>query len=56
MSEVSDLNARLTALEAITEARFMELLYRVKRIETIMFGTAGSLIVGMVTIIFKIWQ
>ena len=53
---VSELNARLTALEAITEARFLELLYRIKRIETILFTCAGSIIVGMGTIIYQIWQ
>ena len=42
---VTSVKAELDTLSAVSQERFIELLSRVKRLETIMVGSAGTTIV-----------
>ena len=45
--------AELDTLSAVSQERFIELLSRVKRLETIMVGSAGTTIVLLIGVIIK---
>jgi hypothetical protein len=47
----SSVKAELDTLTAVSHERFIELLSRVKRLETIMVGSAGTTIVLLIGII-----
>ena len=48
---VTSVKAELDTLSAVSQERFIELLSRVKRLETIMVGSAGTTIVLLIGII-----
>lgn len=48
---VTSVKAELDTLSAVSQERFIELLSRVKRLETIMVGSAGTTIVLLLGII-----
>ena len=48
---VTSVKAELDTLTAVSQERFIELLSRVKRLETIMVGSAGTTIVLLIGII-----
>ncbi len=54
MPTVKELDARLVALEVIGAERYGTLLKRLDRLEMILVGSAGTLIVGMAGIIVTI--
>jgi hypothetical protein len=55
MSEFIDKNeAALSAHEQICEIRYEAICARLKRLETILIGTAGFIIVTLITIVLKI--
>ena len=54
MPTVKELDARLVALEVIGAERYGTLLKRLDRLEMILIGSAGTLIVGMAGIIVTI--
>ena len=54
MPTVKELDARLVALEVIGAERYGTLLKRLDRLEMILIGSAGTLIVGMAGIIITI--
>jgi hypothetical protein len=55
MSEFIDKNeAALSAHEQICEIRYEAICARLKRLETILIGSAGFIIVTLMTIVFKI--
>jgi len=54
MTTVKELDARLVALEVIGAERYGTLLKRLDRLEMILIGSAGTLIVGMAGIIITI--
>jgi len=54
MTTVKELDARLVALEVIGAERYGTLLKRLDRLEMILIGSAGTLIVGMAGIIVTI--
>ena len=45
--------AELDTLTAVSQERFIELLSRVKRLETIMVGSAGTTIILLIGVIIK---
>jgi len=45
--------AELDTLAALSQERFIELLNRVKRLETVLIGSAGTTIVLLISIILK---
>jgi hypothetical protein len=49
----TDINLRLTTHEAVCAERWMETISRIKRLEAIMTGGAGGIIVMLVAIAFK---
>lgn len=50
---VTTVKAELDTLTALSQERFIELLSRVKRLETIMVGSAGTTIVLLIGVIIK---
>ena len=48
-----DLELLYKTHEAVCEERWKETILRIKRIEHIMIGTAGTIIVLLLTIVFK---
>lgn len=54
MTTVKELEARLTTHEVISAERYGTLLKRFDRLEMILIGSAGTLIVGMAGIIVAI--
>ena len=49
----ASVKAELDTLSAVSQERFIELLSRVKRLETIMVGSAGTPIVLLIGVIIK---
>ena len=49
----ASVKAELDTLTAVSQERFIELLSRVKRLETIMVGSAGTTIVLLIGVIIK---
>jgi|TARA_B110000285_G_scaffold214523_1_gene259967 uncharacterized protein len=50
---VQSVKAELDTLSALSQERFIELLNRTKRLETVLIGTAGTTIVLLISIILK---
>ena len=50
---VQSVKAELDTLAALRQERFIELLNRVKRLETVLIGSAGTTIVLLISIILK---
>ena len=48
---VTSVKAELDTLSAVSQERFIELLSRVKRLETIMVGSAGTTIVLLIGVL-----
>lgn len=53
MVKASDVKAQIDTHEAVCAERWKETILRIKRIESIMIGVAGTLILFMATIIYK---
>ena len=49
----ASVKAELDTLTAVSQERFVELLSRVKRLETIMVGRAGTTIILLIGVIIK---
>ena len=49
----ASVKAELDTLSAVSQERFIELLSRVKRLEPIMVGSAGTTIVLLIGVIIK---
>jgi hypothetical protein len=54
MAEIDETEARLITHEAVCAIRYEGLCARLKRLENIGIGAAGSIIAMLITIIFKI--
>jgi hypothetical protein len=55
MSELIDKNeAALFAHEAVCEIRYESICSRIKRLETILIGTAGFIIITLISIVIKL--
>jgi hypothetical protein len=54
MAEIDETDARLQTHEAVCAIRYEGLCARLKRLENIGIGAAGSIIAMLITIIFKI--
>ena len=50
---VTSIKAELDTLTAVSQERFIELLSRVKRLETIMVGSAGTTIVLLIGVLLS---
>ena len=50
---VQSVKAELDTLAALSQERFIELLNRVKRLEAVLIGSAGTTIVLLISIIIK---
>ena len=50
---VISVKAQIDTHEAVCAERWIETIHRIKRIEHIMIGTAGTIILMLVTILFK---
>ena len=50
---VTSVKSELDTLTAVSQERFIELLSRVKRLEAIMVGSAGTTIVLLIGVIIK---
>ncbi len=50
---VTSVKAELDTLSAVSQERFIELLSRVKRLETIMVGSAGTTIVLLIGVLLS---
>lgn len=53
MVKASEVKAHLDTHEAVCAERWKETILRIKRIEHIMIGAAGTIIILLVTIIIK---
>lgn len=53
MVKASDVKAQIDTHEAICSERWRETITRIKRIEALMIGAAGTIILLLVTIIIK---
>ena len=54
MSSISETEARLNSHEAVCEIRYDSICARLKRIEQILIGSAGFIIMSLIAIVFKI--
>ena len=54
MSTVKDVEAKLNTHEAVCAERWKETIERIKRLEMVMIGSAGAVIVLMAGVIWKI--
>jgi len=52
-SKASDVKAQIDTHEAVCAERWKETILRIKRIEHIMIGTAGTMIVMMVGLLLR---
>tara|TARA_A100000164_G_C21197816_1_gene448095 strand:- start:152 stop:319 length:168 start_codon:yes stop_codon:yes gene_type:complete len=52
-TSVNSVKAQIDTHEAVCAERWIETIHRIKRIEHIMIGTAGTIILMLVTILFK---
>ena len=50
---VQSVKAELDTLAALSQERFIELLNRTKRLETVLIGTASATIILLISIILK---
>ena len=46
---VNDLDKRLTVLEGVLEERWLETINRIKRLEAVIIGAAGTIILVLLT-------
>jgi len=53
MVKASEVKAQIDTHEAVCAERWKETILRIKRIETIMIGAAGTMIVLLISIILK---
>ena len=51
--KVSDLDKRVTVVEVQLEERWKEAILRIKRIEAILIGSAGTMIVLFATMLWR---
>ena len=51
---LNELDKRLTSHEAVCEERWAETLSKIKRLETILIGCFGSIVLILITIILKL--
>ena len=49
---ISEVKAQIDTLEAISNERFMETINRIKRLEMIIIGSGGAIILLLVNIVF----
>jgi hypothetical protein len=54
MADIGDLDKRLTTHEAVCAERYGNLVARLGRVEKILLGVAGSVIVGMAAALWQI--
>jgi len=54
MSELNEVDQRLSVHEAVCAERYNGLNAQLKRIEMILFSTAGSLILGLAAIVWSV--
>ena len=54
MSSINETEARLNSHEAVCEVRYDSICARLKRIEQILIGSAGFIILTLFTLVFKI--
>ena len=54
MTKVKDVEAKLNTHEAVCAERWKETIERIKRLEMVMIGSAGAVIVLMAGVIWKI--
>jgi|TARA_R100001224_G_C3958689_1_gene128344 hypothetical protein len=54
MSTAKDVEAKLNTHEAVCAERWKETIERIKRLEMVMIGSAGAVIVLMAGVIWKI--
>tara|TARA_R100001015_G_C4633906_1_gene199499 strand:+ start:2621 stop:2785 length:165 start_codon:yes stop_codon:yes gene_type:complete len=54
MGTVKDVEAKLNTHEAVCAERWKETIERIKRLEMVMIGSAGAVIVLMAGVIWKI--
>ena len=54
MSSISETEAKLNSHEAVCEIRYDSICARLKRIEQILIGSAGFIILTLVTLVAKI--
>ena len=52
-TKVNDLDARTARLETETSIQFKDLFNRVKRIESILIGTSGAIVLLLISIIMR---
>ena len=52
-TKVSDLDTRTARLETETSIQFKDLFNRVKRIESILIGTSGAIVLLLISIIMR---
>lgn len=52
-TKVNDLNTRTARLETETSIQFKDLFNRVKRIESILIGTSGAIVLLLISIIMR---
>jgi hypothetical protein len=52
-SKVNDLDTRTARLETETSIQFKDLFNRVKRIESILIGTSGAIVLLLISIIMR---
>ena len=52
-TKVNDLDTRTARLETETSIQFKDLFNRVKRIESILIGTSGSIVLLLISIIMR---
>ena len=53
MVKTTEVKSQIDTQEAVCAERWKETILRIKRIESIMIGVAGTLILFMATIIYK---
>jgi len=53
-TRIDGLDTRLTKVEVQLEERWKETILRIKRIESILIGSAGAIILLLVTMLYKL--
>jgi len=53
MTKITDLKAELDTLKAVSEERWIEIISRVKRLEMVVVGSAGTTIVLLLSLVVK---
>jgi|TARA_R110002110_G_scaffold393337_1_gene607031 hypothetical protein len=54
MTTVADVAAKQAVYEAVSEARWLEILHRIKRLELAIIASAGAVILLMAGLLWKI--